>query len=56
MAAMHGSVAEFDSGKEEWDSYMERLEHYFVANSVSEPAKKRAVLLSCCGADTYKLI
>ena len=30
MAAMHGSVAEFDSGKEEWDSYMERLEHYFV--------------------------
>ena len=27
-----------------------------MANSVSEPAKKRAVLLSCCGAETYKLI
>ena len=56
MAVMHGSAAEVNSGKEEWDSYVERLEHYFVANSVSEPAKKCVVLLSCCGAETYKLI
>ena len=56
MAARHGSIGEFDPSKEEWDSYVERLEHYFVANGVSEAAKKRAILLSGCGAETYKLI
>ena len=40
MAAMHGSAVEFDPGKEEWDSYVERLEHYFVANSVAEPQRR----------------
>ena len=34
----------------------ERLEQYFAANEITDNNKKRAVLLSVCGAKTYKLI
>ncbi|CAN7978868.1 unnamed protein product [Ixodes persulcatus] len=39
-----------------WDEYVERLEMYCVANSLTTPEQKRAVLLSCCGEETYSLI
>ena len=54
--ATHGTVAAFAPGKEDWSSYTERLDHYFAANDVEDPAKKRSILLSACGARTYKLI
>ncbi len=34
----------------------ERLDQYFVANDIADGGKQRAVLLSVCGAPTYKLI
>ena len=52
----HGTIEEFDGATEDWTAYSERLEQYFVANDVDEAAKKRAILLSVCGASTYKLI
>jgi hypothetical protein len=30
--------------------------HYFVANKVTEDEQKRAILLSVCGAATFKMI
>ena len=48
--ATHGTVGEFDSGRETWVSYSERLEQYFIANDVAGEEKKRAILLSVCGA------
>ena len=49
--AKHGSVGEYNSdGEEDWVSYIERLQNYFVANKVTTEAKKRAILLSVCGA------
>ena len=54
--AKHGSVCEYDHSTEDWDSYTERLEQYFMANDVEDASKKRAVLLSACGATTYGLI
>ena len=54
--ATHGHVGEFTGDSDDWTAYAERLEHYFTANEVKTAAKKRAVLLSCCGATTYKLI
>ena len=36
--------------------YIEQLENYFVANDVVTGEKKRAILLSICGARTYQLI
>ena len=34
---------------------VERLDLFFVANSIDDESKKRAILLSSSGADTYKL-
>ena len=44
------------SGDEDWGQYCERLEFYFVAHDITDEVKKRATLLSVCGASTYKLI
>ena len=52
----HGSVPEFHPSNEDWISYTERVQHYFTANDVTVEEKKRSILLSNCGATTYKLI
>ena len=52
----HGSIGEFQSAQGSWQSYVERLEQYFVANDVETPEKRRAVLLSAVGGPTYQLI
>lgn len=54
--ATHGTLGEFDSSREDWTSYSERLEQYFHANDVVSPEKQRAILLSACNASTYQLI
>ena len=54
--ATQGAVGPFDSQCEDWVSYTERLQQWFVANDVQDANKQRAVLLSTCGASTYRLI
>ena len=54
--ATHGTVKAFNEQSDDWPSYIERLQHYFIANDVQEEAKKRSILLTVCGATTYKLI
>lgn len=54
--ATHGSVSAYDPSVEDWTTYTQRLHHYFVANDVETEVKKRSILLSACGAATYKLI
>ena len=50
MAATFGKVEEFDSKKEESGSqYVERLQHFFVANDIVDVEKKRAVFLLVVG-------
>ncbi len=56
MAACHGRVLEFDGNADEWTVYAERLKHYFATNDVDSAVKQRAILLSGCGASTYKLM
>ena len=48
--ATHGSVSAFDPSVED------HLCYYFVANDVTDGAKKRSILLAACGAPAYKLI
>ena len=50
----HGTLALFDSSKESWSHYVERLGCYFAANDVDD--KKHSILLSICGQQTFKLI
>ena len=56
MAAVHGSIGPFESSSEDWTSYTERLQQYFIANDVANEDKKRALLLSNCGPQTYQLL
>ena len=49
-------LSEFISTNEDWNSYVERLEQYFMANDVSTAGKKKAILLSSCGPAAYQLI
>ena len=52
MTGMIGKVEEFDSLREEWPQYEERLGHFFEANSITQNEKKRAVLLTVIGPTT----
>ena len=54
--ATHGNIEAFDRSMDDWTAYCERLEQYFTANDVEDADKKRAILLSYCGAPTYRLI
>lgn len=53
---LHGVVSPFDSNQEEWVEYAERLEHYFIANDITDDAKRRAIFLNGVGPPTYRLI
>ena len=50
------ALALFEPSKMQWISYSERIEEYLVANSVDNPRKKVAILLSSIGDATYELL
>ena len=54
--ATRGGIGEFSGEAADWESYIERLENYFVAHEITDAAKQRATLLSQCGSATYKLV
>ena len=54
--ATFGSIGEFKEEDGTWSQYIERMEHYFLANTIADAGKRRAILLSVCGASVYKLI
>ena len=56
MAVAFGKVNTFNPSQDKWPLYVERLEHVFVANDITNGAKKRAVFLSVIGASNYKLL
>lgn len=56
MAATVGSLSEFSEKDGDWVEYVERLEHFFLANDIVDEEKQRSILLSVCGAKTYRLI
>ena len=51
--ATHGQIREFNSQREDWMAYSERLEEYFIANDKDSADKKKAIVV---GAKTYQLI
>ena len=51
-----GRVDEFDSSKDVWPEYVERLGHFFDANGITDGDKEQAVLLTVVGAVTYKML
>lgn len=56
MASL-GRIEEFDiHHPEEWTAYAERLDAFLSANDINKEEKKKAILLSVCGKETYKLL
>ena len=57
MLSHHGRLPEFSSSGDKWDIFAEKLMHYVTANDITDGnKKKRAILLSMCGATAYKLL
>ena len=54
--ATHGRLEKFEPEKDDWTIYVESLRYYFLANEVTTEAKKRSILLTCCGRGTLKLL
>ena len=53
MATALGTLTPFVPDEEHFDSYVERLDAYFVANDIDDENKQVAVLLNCVGAKSY---
>ncbi|XP_046665591.1 uncharacterized protein LOC124357656 [Homalodisca vitripennis] len=55
MTGIIGSVGEFDSNEETWDSYIERFELFLSCNDIDH-SKKVSTLLTVVGVKTFKLL
>ena len=56
MAALFGTIEQFDSNESSFEQYVERLEFYFEANEVQQENKKKAVFLSVVGPAHFSLL
>lgn len=50
-----GKIGSFDLAKDNWEMYVDRLEQFFVANSVKSEVKV-ATLITVIGGDAYELM
>ena len=50
-----GKLDEYNE-TEDWRHYIERVNHLFEANEITDSDKKRSIFLVCVGAKTYKLV
>ena len=54
--AFIGNIVEFVEQKDSIHDYLDRLNFYFIANSVDDDVKKRAILLTVIGQRQFRLI
>ena len=50
-----GKLDEYNE-TEDWRHDMERVNHFFGANEIIDPDKRRSIFLVFVGAKTYKLV
>ena len=49
----YGKLSEYVNNKEDWQSYVERLELDFTANEITDEEKRKAILLTSCRIECY---
>ena len=54
--ATYGKVKVFNPKADDWEVYEEQLRFYMVANNITDSTKKRSILLTVCGDQTFKLL
>ena len=47
---------EYNETEDWWSHYIDRVNHFFEANEITDPDKGRSIFLVCVGAKTYKLV
>ena len=55
MSSLLGRIDEFDGTKEDWLQYVERVDHFFDVNGITDVDKKSA-FLAVIGPTTYALV
>ena len=48
-----GKIDEFVPAAGDWTQYIERMNQFFIADKICEEPRKKAILLSSGGAETY---
>ena len=57
MAVYFDEFEEFDTANgNDWVQYIERMEHYFLANEITDVSKQRSILISSMGQKAYKIL
>ena len=57
MAVSYGKLEEFDTANsDDWVQYIECMEHYFLANKITDPLKQRLILISSMEQKAYKIL
>ena len=53
MATTFRKVNKYDHENKEWHHYVERLDHFFMVNKITDKDKMQLVFLVSVGAKTY---
>ena len=56
MSGLLGRINEYDSTKEDWQQYVERVDHFFIANAITDADRKKSAFLAVIGPTTYGLL
>ena len=49
-------IERFDVNSDKWFEHVEILEQYFIANGIEDATKKKGILLTVIGNETYRLL
>ena len=57
IAISFGKLEEFDTANgDDWVQYIEHMEHYFLANDITDAAKQCLILISSMGQKAYRIL
>ena len=51
-----GCIDEFNPREASWKAYIEHLQNYYHANGIGDDARKKAILMSVCGSETFTFL
>ena len=51
-----GTLEPFDAANDDWNDYVKRFRHFFLANGVTQDTQKLHMFLTLIGAATFKLL
>jgi len=51
-----GRIDEFNPREASSEAYIERLQYYYQANGIEDDVRKKAILMSVCGSETFTIL